>query len=92
MQRPITKHWREHRQSYGRVGEGLRALEGIGTLQEDQENQLSKTESSIKEHSWARPMPPYTYVADVKLSLHMGPLTTGVGDLSKAVACLWILF
>ena len=44
------------------------------------------------------PEPLCTYVADVKLGLHVGlglyvgPKKTGVGAVSKAAACLWIQF
>lgn len=31
---------------------------------------------------------PGTYVADVQLSLHVGPPATGAGAVLKAVACL----
>ena len=34
--------------------------------------------------------PPYTFVADVQLGLHMGPLTIGAGAVSDSVACDWI--
>jgi hypothetical protein len=45
---------------------------------------------------WTEPL--CTYVADVKLGLHVGlglyvgPKKTGVGAVSKAAACLWIQF
>jgi hypothetical protein len=32
------------------------------------------------------------YVADVQLSLHVGPSETEVGAVPNAVACLWNLF
>lgn len=35
---------------------------------------------------------PYTFVADVHLGLHVGPLTIGVGTVSDSVPCLWTLF
>jgi hypothetical protein len=41
------------------------------------------------EHTWTRLRPQSTYVADVQLSLHAGPSTTGLWDEPKAVACLW---
>jgi hypothetical protein len=33
---------------------------------------------------------PYTFVADVTLGLHVGPLTIGEGAISDSVACHWI--
>ena len=35
---------------------------------------------------------PHTYVADVQLSLHVGPPTTGAWAVFNAVACLWNTF
>jgi hypothetical protein len=40
---------------------------------------LPETEPPTKEQAWAGPGPPHTYVADVQLSLHAGPPTTGAG-------------
>jgi len=33
-----------------------------------------------------------TYVADMQLGLHLGPLTIGAGAVSGSVACLWVPF
>jgi hypothetical protein len=41
MQRPTPKEQAELRESYGRVGEGLRNPNGIGAPQEDQQSQLT---------------------------------------------------
>ena len=47
--------------------------------------ELSKTEPSTRAHmGWTKP--PDTYVEDMQLSLLVGPPTTGVEVLPKAVA------
>lgn len=35
---------------------------------------------------------PYTFVANVQLGLHLGPLTSGVEVVSVSVSCLWSPF
>ena len=74
------------------LGEGWRAPKGIGTLQEDQQNQLAwtfgdsqRTEAPTKE---VRPRHRCTYVVDVQVSLNVSPPTTGVRVVPKAVASL----
>jgi len=53
--------------------------------------EVSETEPPTKEHTWAGPRPPplFTFVADVQLSLHVGPQPMGAVAVPKAVACLW---
>jgi hypothetical protein len=69
----------ELRNSYGRTGEGMRALKGIGTPHEDQKGQLTWTlealrlEPPTKVHKWPGPRPPHTHIADVQLGLHVSP-------------------
>jgi hypothetical protein len=65
--------------------DGLEAPKGIKMSQEAQQNQLDPFELHRLSH---QPKTPSTYVADVQLSFHVGPSTTGVGDVSKAVDCL----
>jgi hypothetical protein len=48
--------------------------------------ELSEIEPSSKEHTWAGPRSHSTYIADIQLSLHVGPLTTEEGPIPKAVA------
>jgi len=65
---------------YGRIG-GRRIVDpkGIGTLQEDQQSQLTWTLGALrdgttnKEHTQARARPSGSYVADVQLGFHVGP-------------------
>ena len=55
--------------------------------------ELTETESIINQRArmgWTQA--PYTYVTDVQLGLHVGPLTAGTGAVSDSVACLWIPF
>ena len=71
----------ELRKSCGRVGgEGLRNLEGIGTLQEDQQSQLTWTLGGFqrlnlepKSINGLGVGPPCIYVADVQLGLYVCP-------------------
>jgi hypothetical protein len=61
MKIPTAKHWTDIRVSYGRVGEIFKALKVIGTMQEDQQSQLtwtlgsSETEPPTKGHAEAGP-------------------------------------
>ena len=64
------------------LGVGLRDPEGVVTLQEDQQSQLtwtlawrlSESEPTTKEHTGLDlGIPAYMYVADVQLGLHVGP-------------------
>ena len=93
---PNTKWIRE---SYGRAGgkieepeEDRKSTERPTELANLDPWELSETERSTKEHTWARLGPPCTYVADMQLCLHVGPPTTGSQAVPKAVACLWIPF
>jgi hypothetical protein len=43
MQTPTAKQWMELGDSYGRKGGRIAALKGIGTPQEDQQSQLTRT-------------------------------------------------
>lgn len=49
----------------------------------------TEAEPPTKVHVWTRPRP-CTFVADVQLVVHAGPLTTGAGAVSHSVACHWI--
>ena len=78
--------------------EGLRNTKRAGSPQEDQQSQLTRTlgDSNTLNHqrasmSWAYTPSP-TYVADMQLSLHVGPSTTGAGAVCESAACLWNLF
>ena len=59
--------------------EGLRNLEGLGTLQEDQRSQLTLTLGGSQglnhqpKSTYGLDIGPHTYVADVQLCLHVGP-------------------
>lgn len=48
----------------------------------------------MQELNLALPLPPDldTFVPDVQLDLHVGPLTIGAGAVSDSVACHWIPF
>ena len=50
---------------------------------------LSDPEPPTKEHTQVRPRPPCTYVTDVQLGLHVGPLTAGV-EASFKICCLYV--
>ena len=80
--------------SYGRVGgriEGPEEDRGpLGRTNVDPWK-LSETEPPTREHAQAG-LGPHTHGADVQLGLLAGPPTMGVGAVSKALACLWILF
>jgi hypothetical protein len=52
---------------------------------------LTKIKPPTKEHAAAGPSPPYTFVANVQLCLHAGPLTIVVESVSDFAACHWIL-
>ena len=88
--------------SYGSVPGRTETPKGIGTLQEDQQSQLTWTSAgSQRVNNQPKntqvldllPAPPYhTYTADMhKLDLHVDPPTTGTGVYANSVACLWIL-
>jgi hypothetical protein len=67
MPRLTAKHYTELRESMEEFGEGLRAWEGIGTLQETiRVNSLgplglSETEAPTKVHTWAKPQTLHIY-------------------------------
>ena len=67
------------------LGEGLKALKVIGVSEEDQQSQLTWTfRSSQRQNHIPKSIHGLdrgrgTYVADVQLSLHVGPPTTGAG-------------
>ena len=71
--------------------EGLKTLKGL-TPQEDQQSQLSwlPGRSQRLNHQTKSihrlNLGPGTYVADVQLRLHVGPPTTGVWPVPRAVA------
>ena len=84
--------------SYGRIGRSISNLEEIGTPQEDQQSQLiwtlwlSESESSSKEPTWTEPRPPCTYVANVQLGLHVGPIQLVKGLTQKLLPVHGICF
>ena len=45
-----------------------------------------------KEYAEARPRSPNTFVADVQLGLHVGPLSIEPRAVSDSVVCHWIFF
>jgi hypothetical protein len=53
---------------------------------------LLESEPPSKEHTWAGPRPPSTYVADVQLGLHVGPEQLEKGAIQKAVVSAWDMF
>ena len=67
------------------LGEILKALMETGTLQKDQQSQLSWTTGSFKRlshqpnsiHEEDQVPPTPTYIADLQLSLYVCPPTTG---------------
>jgi hypothetical protein len=67
-ERPTAKHQEELRDSCGRV-RGGKMERARGSLQEDQQSlgpwRLTEAEPATKEHTWARPSAPCTYIADV---------------------------
>jgi hypothetical protein len=77
--------------------EGSRVPERIGTPQEDQQSQLIWTLEGLSEigpstkstHQLDLGLP-HSYVADVQLSLHVSPSTTGAEAISDSVVCLRI--
>lgn len=79
------------------LGEGLKDLEEMLTLHEDQQSQLTlNLEGSHSLNHQPKSIQgldlgPYTCVADVQLGLHVAPLTTGSGAVSDSVACHGIL-
>jgi hypothetical protein len=84
----------EFRDSYGRVGGRIEGPEGDGNPTGDQQSQLTQTSRSSQR---LRHKPknktlkglketPCTYVADMQLSLHVEPQTTGAEALPKAGA------
>lgn len=100
MQSPAAKHWMEPWSLIEKLG-GLRAPNGIETPQEEYHSQLtwtlweglvSETELETKKHAQAGPRPPYTYIAEMLLSLHVSSKQPDRGAISKAVACLWDMF
>jgi hypothetical protein len=85
------------------LGEGLRALKGIGTPQEDYSIispgplVFSDTKTPTKENEWAGPphlpIPTPLYICSrcpSQSSCEFG--TTGAGSVPEAVACLWDMF
>ena len=86
MQRPRAKHQAEIRESCERVGDRTEQARGVkDTTRRSTEStnlglcRLIETEPLTKEHAGGEPRPPYTFVADGQLGLHVGPLTIGVG-------------
>jgi hypothetical protein len=74
-------------------GERIKTLKGITPTESTKLDswELSETEPPTKEHpQMAETF--ITYVADVQLSLHVCPPTTGVRAVPKAAACLWYPF
>jgi hypothetical protein len=53
---------------------------------------LSESEPPTKEHTRAEPRPPYIYVADMQLDLHVALEKTGIEAIPKAVASMWEMF
>ena len=70
----------EVRDLYGRVRGRIEGTEGYGnpkgrpTVSTNLDSWgFSVTELPTKEHTWAGPRPPCSYVTDVQLDLHVGP-------------------
>lgn len=81
MQILTANHWTEVRDPYGRVRGRIEGAEGDGnpigrpTVSTNLDPwELPETEPPTKEHTWAGPRLPCTYVADVQLGLHVGSL------------------
>ena len=76
---PTAKQWIEVGNSYERIGGRTMTLRQIGTLQEDQQHQLtwtlwlSETEPPAKEHTQAGTRLSCSYVVDMQLGLHVVP-------------------
>ena len=71
----------------------------MGTLQEDQQNQLTWTLGGSQRLNHqpkcirgldVAPPAPRTYIADVQLSFHVGSAIIEAEADSKAATCLWI--
>ena len=81
-----------------RLEKKLNVLKGIGTPQEGLQSQLTWILNVLKDKAtnqraytgWTEV--PSTYVADVQLSLHVGPKINRVEAFPKAAAYLWYLF
>jgi hypothetical protein len=97
----IQKLRAKHGESYGRVKDRSEQVGGSRTPQEDPQSQLNwgpwvihrlnHQPKSMQELNLALPLPPDldTFVPDVQLDLHVGPLTIGAGTVSDSVACHW---
>ena len=103
MQSPTAKYLMELSGSLvEELGEGFRNLKRIGTLQEDQQSQLTLIRGGSQRLNYqtkskhqldlAHATPPCSHVEDVQLGLHVGPPRTGEWAVPESVACLWILF
>ena len=71
------KHWMELGVSSRKIGGRIVGPKGdrnsTGRPTESGPLELSESEPPTKEHIWAGPRPPHTYVADVQLCLRVGP-------------------
>jgi hypothetical protein len=78
--------------------EGLKALKGIGTPQEDQQCQLTWTLGSSQRLSYQPKsihrldLGPWHRRSRCAVSLYVDPPTTGAGVVPKTIACLWNMF
>jgi hypothetical protein len=80
------------------LGEGLRDPKRTGTLQEDQQCQLTWTIGGSQslnhqpKYEHGLDLSPQTlYMTDVQLGHHVGSPTAGAGAGHESVASLWIL-
>ena len=81
-------------------GEELSNLEGSRAPQEHLQSQLTwahgahRDQMPTTERVWTRARLPYTYVACMDLSFHVGPITIGTGEVSDlgSLATVWIPF
>ena len=94
IQTPTAKQWVELGNYCGRTEGRIAAPKGIGTPQEDQQNQLtlkpfglSENEPPTKEHTQAGPRSLQSYVSAFS---SCGSRTMGVWVVPKPIACMWI--
>ena len=81
-------------------GIGQREPEESRIPQEDLQSQLTwahgvhRDQMPTTERVWTRARLPYTYVACMDLSFHVGPITIGTGEVSDlgSLATVWIPF